>query len=169
MKDRLQKIFDLIRRSGEKAIVFDGKEGGDKEDRAFVVMDFTEYEKLTAKNKENKASEYLTDEELVDKINRDIALWNLRSNDDDLDEMIRDNVLAEEVGEDYDDGIEDEDMGSEENLYYYATEEDEGEVESEAEGREEESEEEGSEAAGRGWGVSSEAKEKAKTLYNINN
>lgn len=161
MKDRLQKIFDLIRRSGEKAIVFDGREGGEMEDQTFVVMDLAEYEGLTAKNKENKPREHLTDEELVDKINRDIALWNLRNNEEDINEMTRDNMLEEEWGEGDDHTEGDDDMVSEENLYYYTTE-DQEEIESD---ETEDSEENGEE--GRGWGVSPDAKKKAKTLYNI--
>lgn len=62
-----QRIWELIRRTGDRCLVVDSKTG-----RIFVVMDLPSYEKLVFKQSEVK---HLTEDEMLDKINRDIAVW----------------------------------------------------------------------------------------------
>lgn len=63
----LQKIISLIRKTGDKAIVLD--ENGDA---SFIVMSVGDYESLVFGRSGVRG---LTESELLDKINRDIAIW----------------------------------------------------------------------------------------------
>ena len=63
----LQKVVDLINKTGDKAIVLD--QNGDPN---YVLMTFDDYEQLIVGKSEVRG---LTEAELLDKINRDIAVW----------------------------------------------------------------------------------------------
>jgi len=67
MTSGLQKAFDLSKKTGDKLIVFDSS----RPDNTFVVMPIDEYEKMMIK----RDVKGLTEGELIDKINGDIALW----------------------------------------------------------------------------------------------
>jgi hypothetical protein len=69
MKDRLKKALNLVKNTGDKIIIFDNIQNSDT---AYVIMNMDEYEDIVLKNKEISS---LTEEELLDKINRDIAVW----------------------------------------------------------------------------------------------
>ncbi len=69
MLNQLQKAIDLIKKTGDKLVVFDSSK---PEEEAHVIMSLSDYEKLIQSNKEVKS---LTENELLDKINRDIAIW----------------------------------------------------------------------------------------------
>ncbi len=83
MSDQFKKIIELIKKTGDKVIVFDAA----NPDSSYVVMDFNSYvnnasepEKkpvITAKKEE---SENLTEEDLTDKINREISNWKNQEN-----------------------------------------------------------------------------------------
>ena len=73
LSKNLQRVLDLIKKTGDKVVVF--SDSGDP----YVVMDFTEYEKSTLI--ENNLAN-LTEDELLDKINRDIANWKSEQNQD---------------------------------------------------------------------------------------
>jgi len=68
MQAQLQKAIRLAKKTGDRLIVFDSAHTGD----IYVVMSLDEYEKLVIGRSEVRG---LTEEELLDKINRDIAIW----------------------------------------------------------------------------------------------
>ena len=92
--EQLKKILNLIKRTGDRVVVFDGNEP----DNSYVIMGFDNYEALSvrpnvddksflAKNiaesasvreempKKTSKSDNLTEEDLTDKINREISMW----------------------------------------------------------------------------------------------
>jgi hypothetical protein len=68
MSNQLQKAIRLAKKTGDRLIVFDSPES----DNAYVVMTMDQYEKMSLGAAEVRD---LTEEELLDKINRDIAVW----------------------------------------------------------------------------------------------
>jgi hypothetical protein len=68
MQDQLQKAINLARKTGDKLIVVDSS----KPDNVFVVMSLKDYENLVLGKSEVRG---LTEDDLLDKINRDIAIW----------------------------------------------------------------------------------------------
>jgi len=102
----LKKILNLVKKTGDRVVVYDAQES----EGAFVLMDFNSYENLIkeslvlAKNSEDLNSEKelvleeksdnllvenqaenlktkeLTEEDLTDKINREISLWKNQEN-----------------------------------------------------------------------------------------
>ena len=68
MQDQLQKAINLAKKTGDKLIVFDSS----KPDNIFVVLSIKDYENLVLGKSEVRG---LTEDELLDKINRDIAIW----------------------------------------------------------------------------------------------
>jgi len=72
MLDRLQRLINLINKTGDKLIVFDQV----NKEQCFVISSLEDYEKLfPEKPQAGKQNINLTQDELIDKINRDIALW----------------------------------------------------------------------------------------------
>ncbi len=68
MSNQLQKAIDLSRKTGDRLIVFDKAES----ENPFVVMSLNDYEKLVIGRDEVRG---LTERELLDKINCDVAIW----------------------------------------------------------------------------------------------
>lgn len=89
MQDQLQKVIKLAKKTGDRLIVFDP----DHDDMTYVVMAVEDYERLVVKNSEVKG---LTEDELLDKINRNIAIW--KSEQDYVNE-IDTNFIKESVKE----------------------------------------------------------------------
>lgn len=79
LHSKLQKAFNLSKKTGDRLIVFDGLTAND----AYVVMSLEEYEKLAIGKSEVRS---LTEDELLDKINRDIAIWKSERSFEDLDD-----------------------------------------------------------------------------------
>lgn len=71
----LNKVFALIKKTGDRCIVL----SPDGED-ANVVMSLTEYERL-ALGRADVVD--LTEDELLDKINRDIAIWRTQQENEE--------------------------------------------------------------------------------------
>lgn len=67
MHKQLKKAIDLSRKTGDRIIVYDINQ----DDSTFVVMNLDEYEKLALPQEIHN----LTEDELLDKINCDIAQW----------------------------------------------------------------------------------------------
>jgi len=65
-ENQLQQVIDLIEKTGDKAIVLDGNKP------AYVLMGLGDYERLILGKSEVQG---LTEDELLDKINREIAVW----------------------------------------------------------------------------------------------
>ena len=68
MQNQLQKAINLVNKTGDRLLVVDMA----KPEQVFAVMSIDEYEKLVI-NKSDVIG--LTENELLDKINRDIAIW----------------------------------------------------------------------------------------------
>jgi len=76
MQDQLQKAINLVKKTGDKLIVFDSS----KPDNTFVILALKDYENLVLGKSEVRG---LTEDELLDKINRDIAIWKSEQNTDE--------------------------------------------------------------------------------------
>ncbi len=95
--EQLKKILNLIKKTGDRVVVFDAA----SPEESYVIMDFDRYSSMTlteesimAKQEEaplkNEISqensslrdktENLTEEDLTDKINREISMWKNREN-----------------------------------------------------------------------------------------
>lgn len=68
MVDRLERFINLINKTGDKLIVYDRHNPDD----SFVLVGLNEYERMFTGVNEVKD---LTEEELIDRINRDIVFW----------------------------------------------------------------------------------------------
>jgi hypothetical protein len=68
MREQLEKAILLAKKTGDRLIIFDTSSAL----APFVVMSIEEYEKLILGKSEVRN---LTEDQLLDKINRDIAIW----------------------------------------------------------------------------------------------
>jgi len=73
----IQKVFNLINKTGDRCIVL-----SEQQDDAYVIMSLQEYERMTIGR---SAVTDLTEEELLDRINRDIAVWKSQQETDDAE------------------------------------------------------------------------------------
>ncbi len=83
MQDQLAKAINLAKKTGDKLIVFDSS----KPENVFVVLSLKDYENLVLGKSEVRG---LTEDELLDKINRDIAIWKSDQSDAENIETIPD-------------------------------------------------------------------------------
>ncbi len=97
--EQLKKILKLIKRTGDRVVVFDSSAPED----SYVIMDLDRYagmmtgseladprvvannqaniqELSLEKSRKNEEKENLTEEDLTDKINREISIWKNREN-----------------------------------------------------------------------------------------
>ncbi len=95
--EQLKKILNLIKKTGDRVVIFDANNPGD----SYVVMDidryadmFSEEKKLRQNNPvetietelspvntvKKEETQNLTEEDLTDKINREISMWKNREN-----------------------------------------------------------------------------------------
>jgi hypothetical protein len=79
MQEQLKKAIKLAKLSGGSVIMFNPKEPQD----TFVLLDLKTYENYLTKQTKEKNN--LTDEDLADKINREISLWKNKDNPDLID------------------------------------------------------------------------------------
>jgi hypothetical protein len=94
MQDQLQKAINLVKKTGDKLIVYDSA----KPDNTFVIMALKDYENLVLGRSEVRG---LTEDELLDKINRDIAIWK---DSQELRELAVDQYnFAKDLGDYYQD------------------------------------------------------------------
>lgn len=115
---QLQKAIDLSRKTGDRLIVFNGTESGS----SFVVMGLDDYEKLAIGRNEVRG---LTERELLDKINRDVAIWKSENEFNDFGEKIGDFKSINDI-----DNFRVDDFDEyEEDKYYYGDEDDDDEFE----------------------------------------
>lgn len=107
MIDRLNRILSLSKKTGDTVIVHDTTASDD-----FVVVPFGRYEELVLSPKHDHFDEYLLEEmserELIDRINRDIAIWRsyqeLNTRDKQaalLEDQLADEPLSDPFEEDY--------------------------------------------------------------------
>ncbi len=90
---QLNRVINLVKRTGEKTVIMDNES-----DAVMMLMDLGAYEKMLdhAPGRESGV-EKLTEEELLEKINRDVAVWRA-SNDRERVETY-DEVVAPVVRE----------------------------------------------------------------------
>ncbi|MCD4694121.1 hypothetical protein K8R62_02060 [bacterium] len=128
MSKEIKKVISLAKKTGDRIVVFDPEEGGEN----FVIMSLEEYEnlldqsgKLNIKESIDEEIKDLTENELIDKINRNIAVWKNENKDKELDSYkIIETVLQSESEERKDSEEKSEgDDYEEDNLYYYNEEE----------------------------------------------
>ena len=104
--EQLKKILNLIKKTGDRVIIFDGSAPED----SYVIMDFDKYAETAGSKSENKVAasvpisnpgkpdldklspdkpensgnsaknDNLTEEDLTDKINREILMWKNQDN-----------------------------------------------------------------------------------------
>lgn len=67
MSAKIDKIINLIEKTGDKCVILEPES-----DKSYVIMTFADYEKLISCQSGVKG---LTEDELLDKINHDIAVW----------------------------------------------------------------------------------------------
>jgi len=94
--EQLKKILNLIKKTGDRVVIFDANE----QNNSYVVMDFSRYENMIGEKSEegnvtslsekkelspvnndlSVETENLTEEDLTDKINREISAWKNSKN-----------------------------------------------------------------------------------------
>lgn len=74
MSDQLKRAIALAKKTNSSVIVF-------QENDSYAVMDLDKYEDLFSQEKN------LTDDDLADKINREIALWKNQQTEDEDEEF----------------------------------------------------------------------------------
>ncbi len=84
---QLNRVISLVKRTGDKTVIMDNES-----DAVMMLMDLGMYEKMLDNH---TGVEKLTEEELMEKINRDVAIWRAR-NDKDLAETY-DKVMTPAV------------------------------------------------------------------------
>ncbi len=78
MDSQFKRIIKLVKKTGDRIIVFDSNEP----ENAYAIMSIDDYEKINENPSDLRG---LTEDEMIDKINRDIALWK---NDTDIEEEV---------------------------------------------------------------------------------
>jgi len=68
MLSQFEKALNLAKKTGDRLIIFDYL----KTDRALVILGLNDYEKLVVKDEDKSG---LTEDDLLDTINRNIAAW----------------------------------------------------------------------------------------------
>jgi len=121
MSEKLEKIINLIKKTGDKVIVLDAQG-----DPSFVLMTISDYERLMLGKSEVLG---LTEQELLDKINRDINFWKEASKqpetpidqyDFSKDFNVFDDAGADtDLGNDFTNFSEDNVSPLEEDRYYF--------------------------------------------------
>lgn len=69
MKDILERVFNLIRKTGDKVVIVD-----QNDETAYVVMNLDDYEKMAGAARGRGLTEGRASDK-IEKINQDIALW----------------------------------------------------------------------------------------------
>lgn len=108
--NQLQKAINIAKKTGDRIMLVDNLNEGD----CFVIMRLEEYERIILGKNEIKD---LTEDGLLDKINRDIVTWKKeefeKENNENINKLENTEKFENLNNEDDDSEIE------EENLYYY--------------------------------------------------
>jgi hypothetical protein len=112
-----KRILDLIKKTGDNYI-FENETG-----EIFVILSIDDYGNYIFKNSQLKN---LSEEELLNKINKDIALWKASQEDKIIDQSWRDLPPAEKEESPFaHEGISEDIEKEEEDRYYFEPAEDE--------------------------------------------
>lgn len=114
----LKRVFDLINKTGDRCIIL-----SPDSDEAYAVMSLAEYERLALGRSQVSG---LTEDELLDKINRDIAIWKSQQ-EEDREAKAEEEIWAREATKHWEREsedrveVEDEDWDEdyEEDPYYF--------------------------------------------------
>lgn len=112
MPNSLKKIINLVKKSKERVILFDDNNFND----GVVILTLDEYQKIKDKNKDKIENKVLTENNVIDNINKDIAMLAEREKEqsDSLVEWFYNNFYKQEIS-----GDSNGDFDEYENLYYY--------------------------------------------------
>ncbi|NTU98729.1 hypothetical protein HGA64_01845 [Candidatus Falkowbacteria bacterium] len=83
MSIQLEKALSLCKKTGDRIIVFDSP----RSENPFVLMNLDDYEELLSDKNEVSG---LTEDQLLDKINRDIALWKTEQEPEESTDLPQD-------------------------------------------------------------------------------
>ncbi len=78
MHEQLKKAIALAKKTKGTVIMFNPEAPED----TFVLLGIDQYEKITEKKEQKGKVDNLTDDNLADKINREISLWKNQENPD---------------------------------------------------------------------------------------
>jgi len=88
MQDNFRRAINLAKKTGDKLLVFDSSRPED----VYVVMSLNDYENLVMSK---SLVHGLTEDQLLDKINRDIAIW--KSGQEFKENLAAQSVLLDEL------------------------------------------------------------------------
>jgi len=118
MKKALEKAINLAKITKDKIIVVDVES-----DKSFVVIDLAEYERLLLRVDKKEDIKNLTENELLDKINRDIAFWKEENQIEEIESakggLKGENNVEGDIDFKYENEEDLNEEEEEENLYYY--------------------------------------------------
>lgn len=87
MTEEFKKVLNLVKRSGDKLVLFDTAS-----DTAFMLLPLSEYEKTLTGGSSVRG---LTEDELLAKINRDISTWRETQKSDQTSENEKEISMPE--------------------------------------------------------------------------
>jgi len=97
MEQGLQRVLNLAKKTGDNVIVFDSL----NPDNSYVILAINKYEDLL---EEAGYQDFLTEEEMTDKINRDIEPWDITDDDWDPEDIdVKDFLPKHLFGEEAED------------------------------------------------------------------
>lgn len=111
MANSLDKIVELIKKTGDNCIILDALGNP-----SYVVMDLEKYQKLLLSGPAKSSVIGLTENELLNKINNDIATWKTSVGQDNLD--FEDLVKIMEKPEKSSDGVTVDKIASKNDPFY---------------------------------------------------
>lgn len=88
---QIDRVVKLVRRTGDKVVLMDNES-----DAVMMLMELGSYEKMLANS---EGVEKLTEEELMEKINRDVAVWrayNDRERLENFDAILEKSPISRE-------------------------------------------------------------------------
>ncbi len=89
MSNSIEKVIELIKKTGDKCIILDA-EGNPQ----YVAMRFKDYEKIVYGNFDVKG---LTEDELIERINRSIATWRATQTESRLKDWEPSEEVVKEI------------------------------------------------------------------------
>jgi hypothetical protein len=101
MDKGLQRVLNLAKKTGDNVIMFDSL----NPERSYVILAINKYEDLL---EEAGYQDFLTEEEMTDKINRDIEPWDINDwNSEDLDnkDFLPKDLFEEDEEEEWEEDV----------------------------------------------------------------
>lgn len=89
MKEIFERLFGLIKKTGDKVVFYDSEKGD-----AYVMMRMEDYEKLAEKKPTAEDLTNFRAPDKIEKINQDIAMWR-----EEVKNAVLEDLLPESKGE----------------------------------------------------------------------